>query len=1031
MTGLVAAIVAATGVACGGEEGRCGRLARLCAADGEWKAVAPRVEDAVEVDLDGDGELEMVVLDRSGQQLAVAWPDGPRTTWFLNGEAPVAIAGLPGALAVASTEPPVVALYGADASGRLERRSAVVLPDEPAALKAVDLAGDGAPELLVTIPEAGVIAVIDPAKGTMHEVPAGRNPLQLDTGDVDGDGILDVVVVDVGRALQVFFGTGDGQLRAAAASPAVAQMQWIDLADHDGDGDLDAFTRADSTRALVHRNDGAGRFSSPIALPFTAPADGAGLIAGPLAAGGLVGVSVPTERGFATWFGKGSTWLGRVDQSLESGGSWVGASVDGGLLIGGQGFVRRCEFVAQGAAVEIWRDFSVQSEVFSSAVTTGDLDGDPLLDVAAVLDDRLLVFRGRADRSLEKFAELDVEVDLEPMSMAIADVTGDGLADILVSDVTRVWLAQSQADGSYTLHPPHEAAGLAYKLVPLRTGPAGPATIAVIPVNDATGAFGGLGASLLRFAADGSVAEEVVFADSRAVLGAAPVDLDADGVEELLMYSRTEDTLHLDHMVPDGMGLAVAATYDLAALAGLAPHAFRPSGVAVGDLDGDGAVEALVGSSQAVVRVSGLASGDPAATVLKDIQASQILRDLDGDGRLDVATAIGYAYYFHRGRGDGTFEPEVILNDFVDVTAGAFAAVPDAQFDVVTLSRGGIATYLTRPVVLPSQTSGRAFHGLADDLVVGDVDADGHADVVTASNHPLGGLGVLWGGEADPLARGRGHGTGTSRRALAVGDLDGDGELEVVASGTGGGVQAYPFRPDARDEPIDVAALPDSYVQALAVGDLDGDGLADLVALRRGAGIVVSLARGTGPLQFAPFSPGIEVTADAGSTLELGDVDGDGDLDVLVRSNDAVESTLVLTGAGGTWSEATVLEGYAATFSPPDAAGRVELVTQEGTSIHRHDRGAPDRRTLLLEGDPMNFALLRRVADVDRDGRYDLVLVDDDGTHVWLRGEDGMERVTLTDVPLDVVWFADIDGDDRPDAVGLRNGVLFVRRTRT
>ncbi|MFY0533399.1 FG-GAP repeat domain-containing protein [Nannocystis pusilla] len=442
--GVVGLALAAT--TCGGAEGPCGPLERLCARDFEWKFVLPRVDDAVEVDLDGDGEREQVVLDRTGEQLVVAWPEGQRTMLAFPAQKPLAIAALTGEVAVALSEPPVVVVLSADASGRLERRREVVLRDEAEALVAADLAGDGAPELVATLPKEGVIAVIDPSTGTMREHPAGRSPLRLAAGDVDGDERLDLVVLDTGQALQVFFGTGDGALRAATASPAAVAMQWIDLGDHDGDGDLDAFTRADSTQVLVHRNDGHGRFSSPTALPITGTDEddgGAGLVIGPAAASGLFGVTVPSVRGITTWFGKGSTWLGRLEESMHSPGSWVGRSGDGGQLVGGWGWIQWAAYAPVGAAIEIWRDATVESSLYTSAVTTGHLDGDPLLDVAAISDSRLLVLRGRADRGLERIAELDLEV--KPTGLTIADVTGDGLADVLVSDVANVWLAQAGA----------------------------------------------------------------------------------------------------------------------------------------------------------------------------------------------------------------------------------------------------------------------------------------------------------------------------------------------------------------------------------------------------------------------------------------------------------------------------------------------------------------------------------------------------------------------------------------------------------
>jgi len=1027
---VLALASAATTAACGDDEGRCGPLGRLCADNGRWLAISPRVDDALRLDLDGDGAAEHVVLDRNGEQLAVSRVGGHRTTLFLTGHAPMAIAALDGEVAVALSRPPTLAIFDLDDTKRLVRRRDLVLPEAPVALVASDLAGDGAPELVLTMPRAQQIAVIDADLTTMREYAAGGYPLQLDVGDVDGDGHLDVVVVDTVTGLQVLRGTGDGSLRKAVVNPVSAQTMaaGIDLADHDGDGDLDAFTRVGRERVLVHRNNGDGGFSTPIALPLDGVSDGLGLVVGPIAGSGLVGVGVPVESGLATWFGKGSVWLGRVDEALESPGTWVGAGSETGMLAGGFGLLRRYAYLAAGTALEVWRSETMKGSVFTSALATGHLDGDHLLDVAAVNDGSLTMLRGRADRGLDLFASFGFAG--EPVAMAIADVTGDGKSDVLVSEETGVWLAQATEDGDFVLHPPYTTRVWPYTLLPLRTGPDTPAAIVVIPVTEA-GVLGGPGTVLLRFDADGAVTEELDLVGEGYGLGGAAVDFDEDGVDELLLYGREEETMFLAHMPPAGNSYVAAATHDLGALANLPPEAFRTDGFAVGDLDGDARVEAVVSVSQAVVSVTGLVEGAPAATVVPEILAPRHLRDLDGDGNLDAATAPNFwSFLYYRGRGDGTFDPEPVSVDFVDGTAIAFASVPDAQFDLVNLSRSAIATHLMRPVVRPVVAGGVSFHGPVDEFVIADVDDDGSDDVVTASRALGGGVGVWWGGEDDALARADGHVSGRGSRGLAVADLDDDGTLEAIATNSTGDIDAYPLSRQQPIEPIRLLEVGDE-VQSLAIADVDGDGSLDLVGLVSLDGVkVVAVARGVAPLQFAAFASVAEFEFGVRSTLELGDVGGDGDLDILVRATDATNSAIILADAPGEWAEVVGLRGVAAMFSPPNAAGRVELVTQVNTSINRHHDGDRDRISLLLDSDTLTSGLLVGVADVDRDGRYDLAVIDEAGTHVWLRRKDELTRVTLCDLRLSPLAFPDVDGDGRRDLVGTNDGRMFVRTTR-
>ncbi|MDC0672849.1 FG-GAP repeat domain-containing protein [Nannocystis radixulma] len=1029
---LVALAVVATLAACGDEEGRCGPLTRLCADDGRWQRIAPRADDAVAVDLDGDGEDEYVVLDRQGELLAMgSGAFGSRSTVFLTGEKPMAIAALPGAVAVALSRPPVLAIFAADESGQLTRRRDIALPDDATLLIASDLAGDGAPELVAAIPDAEAIVVIDPETATIHEHPVG-SVLQLAIGDVDGDGHPDVVALDPEVGLQVLRGTGDGGLREAVTNPGSEQPAntGIALADHDGDGDLDAFTRAGTDRVLVHRNNGDGDFSTPIALLLDPPGEGLGLAVGPVADNGLVGVSVPSPNGMATWFGKGSVWLGRIDEALGDASSWIGADTEGGMLVGGIGYIFRWVYRAAGAAIEVWRSEEIAGSVFSTAVTTGHLDGDHLLDVAVVSQDRLTLLRGRADRGLEPVASLELPSGFRPEDLVIADVTGDGRGDVLVSEGLTVWLAQATEDGQYVLHPRYVTKRFPSQLVPVRTGPDGPAVVMTIPTTE-QGQFSEPGSSVLRFDEAGALIEEIDLVGEDNVFGAAAVDFDEDGVDELLVYHQDAASTYLVHMSRQADTYVADATYDLVALTN-AKVAFEPYAFAVGDLDDEGQVEMVVAGHQETVVVSGLADGAPVATIGPALLPPRHLRDLDGDGVLDAAALSWMSLAYHHGRGDGTFDPEWIGVNFPDGVAMAFAAVPEAQFDLVHVSRSEIATHLMRSVARPGLVGGSAFHGTLSELVLADVDQDGSDDVVTASGASVGGVGVWWGGEEEPLTRMSVWVPGQSNRGLAVADLDADGDLEVLVGYATGEIDAYPFAQRRAGEPIRIAEA-GTEVQRLAVADVDGDGLPDLVGLLVLANDanVVAVARGVAPLQFAGFEKAAEFRFSPHTTLELGDLGGDGDLDILIRSNDGSKNALVRAEAPGEWATAEVVPGTSVTFSPPDAAGRVEVVTHDGTAIHRLRDGDPERSTLLLQGEARVGWQLLRVADVDGNGQYDLVVGDDKGTHVWLRRDDELARVTLCDLPLwNGVAFPDVDGDGRRDLVGLGGDNLFVRRTR-
>jgi hypothetical protein len=989
--------------------------------------VATNVQDGVVLDLDGDGEDEGVVLARSGRKLVLGYDGGRFEGWramlHLDGE-PVGLEALPGEVAVALAEPPRVVIFGVDGEGGLERRRELTLSSGPAALHGCDLAGDGSPELIVTLPGTGRIAVVDPRSGEVREYPAGSRPSELAVGDVDGDARLDVVVVDApAGALAVLRGAGDGTLKRPTQSPSSTRARWLALADHDGDGDLDAVVRDSAANVLVHLNDGSGRFSSPLGLPIAgALPEGAGVVVGPVASSGLVGVSVPQGEMMRTWFGKGATWLGYVDDGLLEPAWWVGAGADDLVLLGGSSFLGRYAWGAGATAIEVWRSDEASTWVEDEVgLATGDLDGDHLLDFAAAAQGVLHVFHGRADRGFERSAQFELED--RTSALVIADVTGDGRQEIVINEGERARAFFRGDDGRYVAGPSFAPPVSPLALVPLRTGPNQPVVIAATPRPQFDPARTP-GASLMRFAPDGTVTFDVL-TDELFVDGLIAVDVDEDGVDEPWIVGRRDGDIVLTRMTPEGAGFSPGPEHVLAELAEVTPEPDRSRSFAAGDLDGDGGPEAFVDAPDGRLRITGLAEDAPQAT-FEDRRAPTDLRDVDGDGLLDAVFLHRYQFYYEHGRGDGTFAPE-IRGHIIDWATKMVFAAPGAQFDLVALESGGVSAHLVREAALPRPTGPSIeFHGPANAFVSADLDLDGDDDVVTLSEQ--GGVGWMWGSETEPLAWAAGSDILSEGQGLAVGDLDGDGSSEVLSSDRLRDLYTFSrFSPGAQPELV-LDDLQVGWIVRLAIADVDADGRADILALHNGrAQNELSIALGgASPLRYEPWQTIASVPGWEDASLHLGDVDGDGLLDVVI---DSVEAAGVLVRAvePRVWGEPEVLPGEVAMFSGADADGNVDLVTQDGPTIYRHVDGDPDRRTALVTDEE---ALLLRAADVDGDGRHELAVVDSEKVFVWLRGDDGPLRVQLLEAPFEIVAvdFPDVDGDRRPDLVALAgNGDLFVR----
>jgi gliding motility-associated-like protein len=316
---------------------------------------------------------------------------------------------------------------------------------------------------------------------------------------------------------------------------------------------------------------------------------------------------------------------------------------------------------------------------------------------------------------------------------------------------------------------------------------------------------------------------------------------------------------------------------------------------------------------------------------------------------------------------------DLIMNNYNSTSAGLLVFPNTSSVGNIT-----VGSSISYPVLAPIRG-----------LVTADIDGDGKQDIIGVGDYNSVSIWRNTSTSSISFATRVDLSMAHSGNDVAVGDIDGDGKIDLVVTNNWA-ANISVFLNNSTSGTISFAPKVDlsapTSVWGIKIGDINGDGKNDLIAANVNSSACFSIYRNTGTtIGTVSFATRADFTngTTAGKWVELGDIDMDGVLDLVISNNEWIISVFRNTSSGNTLSFATpVSSNYGWVVdkvnigdlngdTKPDIiiprGGMVAILTNNSTSGNISLTGQFDMGA--SSGGGMQST---EVVDLDRDGKLDI-----------------------------------------------------------
>ena len=655
--------------------GVCDALCRLGLPGRPLLPVSSEVMGAARADFDGNGALDLAVTDRSGivkvllnQGGAFAPPVGYSVSILPTGIVAGDMNGdLRPDLVVGNYGSQTLSLLLNQGNGIFGAKTDYATGAYPTTVTLADFDGNGSLDVTcLNISDNTISVLLNQGAGKLAPqvvYATGVGPRDLAVGDFNGDGKPDIAVSDVD--IGIFLNTGAGAFAPRLRSSTGLAPGSLAAADVNGDLKTDLVVTNQNALTLL-MNAGAGTFSLGASY-----ATGAGP-SQPL----VQDLNGDSKVDIATLNGTDYT----VSVLLGQGGGSFGAHVDYPTFYEPQGMVHgdfdgdgkidlvvtngyppsQADFlIGRGDGTFVARAMVSTGQSLTSSVTAGDLNGDGTLDlVISNANANANTISVLLNQGAGTFApHVDYLTGGNPVSIAIGDLNGDGRPDLAVVNLSgsSVSVLLNAGGGTFGTKTDYPLTALSY-----------PTSIVIGDFNKdgrpdfATGdGSGGRAVSVFLNAGGASFPTRTDYPIGLSAAGSIVAgDLNGDGFVDLVFSDDLPGGSGKVGILPNNGNGTFGAELDYSV------GSYVAAGVALGDLDGDGALDIVATSEGGGVTVLlNQHTGNVAFQVVQTMTAplgvgTPALGDIDGDGRVDVIVKSSSATAVFLGQGGGrSFAP--------------------------------------------------------------------------------------------------------------------------------------------------------------------------------------------------------------------------------------------------------------------------------------------------------------------------------------------------------------------------------------